>query len=365
MKQSIWVLLVSIFLSFRVSAQHTNDYKFHLYLIGDAGEPTIKNVAYKKLLQQQLSSDAPSAIVFLGDNIYPNGMPDEGNRQRKNAEDILTEQIDIAGGFTNNIFFVPGNHDWKKGHRKGLDYVMNQQAWVDSLKRENIKLLPGNGCPGPVEVPLSEYLVLVIIDTQWWLHRWRKPEGDASRCACKAPADVIVKIEDIIKRNSGKHVIIVGHHPIITYGEHGGVYSFKDHIFPLVNLNKNLYIPLPIVGSIYPLYRKFFGSRQDIAHSRYRQLSSRLMELFEKHPRVIYAAGHEHSLQYNVKDSIYYIVSGAGSKTSFVKKKKYAQYVASQMGYVRLSINGSREAELEFISENQITFRKNIGAAIH
>ncbi len=356
------VLLFLIFCSFYVIAQPNRDVRFRLYFIGDAGELAVRDAPYKKFLQQQLNNDTVlSAVVFLGDNIYPKGMPDERNRQRKNAENILSEQLDLTSGYSGNIFFVPGNHDWKNGGVKGLEYVKNQQAWVDSLKRSNIKVLPSNGCPGPVEVPLQENLVLVIIDTQWWLHPWNKPAGETSICDCKTPADVIVQLDDILRRNQNKRVVVAGHHPLVTYGEHGGVYSIKDHVFPLTDLNGNLYIPLPIVGSIYPLYRKIFGSTQDMAHPRYKQFSNGLIKILEQYPGVIYAAGHDHSLQYSVKDSIHYVVSGAGSKTSYVKKKGYAQYVASEMGYARLSLTHAGNTNIEYVAGNQISFKKDIG----
>lgn len=347
------------------AAQQVEKDNFHLYLIGDGGEPGIKDASYKKFLQQQLSNDnVPSAIVFLGDNIYPKGMPDEKNKKRKRAENILLDQIDLANGSNSTIIFVPGNHDWKNAKAKGLDYVLNQQAWVDSLKRNTIKVLPGDGCPGPVEVPLSENLVLIILDTQWWLHAWKKPEGETSTCDCKTPAEVTVQLDDMLRRNAGKRVILAGHHPIVTYGEHGGIYSFKDHVFPFTDLNKSLYIPLPIIGSIYPLYRKIFGSSQDIAHPQYKSFRNGLMKILEQYPGVIYASGHDHSLQYSVKDSIHYIVSGAGSKVSHVKKKGYALYADSQIGYVRLSVKSSGNTELEYITGDQISFKKDIGKII-
>src|SRR6478735_3215169 len=252
--------LVAFLFSVSLTAQINSD-DFHLYLIGDAGKVNEVNAAYKKFLQQQLNNDTvPSAIVFLGDNIYPKGMPEEGSRARKKTEEIMLAQIALANNFNGKIFFVPGNHDWKGGRKDGLQFILNQQAWVDSLHNDRIQVLPNNGCPGPIEIPLSDKLVLIVIDTQWWLHPWEKPEGETSTCECKTPAEVVVQLDDMLRRNKNKRIVVAGHHPVITYGEHGGVYSFKDHIFPFTGLKENLYIPLPIIGSIYPLYRQIFGS---------------------------------------------------------------------------------------------------------
>lgn len=354
-------ILLFIFL-LSVSSVSAQTDEFRLYLIGDGGEPLVKSVPYKKFLQQQLAADnIPSAIVFLGDNIYPKGLPDERSRLRKEKEEILSAQLDLAGNFNGNIFFVPGNHDWKRGAVAGLQYVLNQQAWIDSLKRKNVSVLPGDGCPGPVEVPLSKDLALIVLDTQWWLHPWSKPEGETSTCDCKTAADVIVQLDDMLRRNAGKRVVVAAHHPLITYGEHGGVFSAKDHAFPLTDLNKKLWIPFPVIGSFYPLYRKIFGNIQDTAHPQYKQLRSGLMKVLEQYPGVVFVSGHDHSLQYSVKDSIHYVVSGAGSKLSYTKKKGYAQYAASEFGYARLTIRKTGETEIEFITVDRIDFQKNIG----
>lgn len=335
---------------------------FHVYLIGDAGLKSVKNASYKKLLQQQVNDSVPSAIVFLGDNIYPKGMPPAGNRKRAEAEEILQASIDLVPGFKGPMIFVPGNHDWKRGRPDGINFIHYQQAWLDSLHRDNIKLLPQNGCPGPVEIPLSDKVVLIVIDTQWWLQPWEKPEGETSLCDCKTQADLIVQLDDALRRNQHKRVIVAAHHPVITYGEHGGVYSLKDHIFPFTDLNKKLYIPLPVVGSLYPLYRKIFGSIQDTSHPEYRKLRKQMMALLEQYPGVIYASGHDHSLQFIEKDNVHYIISGGGSKSGTAKKKRYSQYAEESLGYVRVSIRNNTESTVEYIANDHISFQKVIPA---
>ncbi|MDA0714236.1 MAG: hypothetical protein O2867_09045 [Bacteroidetes bacterium] len=61
-------------------------------------------------------------------------------------------------------------------------------------------------------------------------------------------------------------MVVVGHHPLKSNGEHGGRFTLKDHIFPLTAKFPNAYIPLPGLGSIYPLYRSMLGDKQDIQH---------------------------------------------------------------------------------------------------
>ncbi len=354
MKFFLLSLSFGLLISGGLCAQNQSQDTFYLYLVGDAGEPTVVNETYRKTIQS-LGKDSPtipSAIVFLGDNIYPKGLESEGHPKRNEGEEILSSQLQLAASIR-NIYFIPGNHDWKRGREGGLQQVLNQQLWIDSLKNEAIQFYPRDGCPGPIELKLSDNLVLVIIDSQWWLHGWEKPEGEISVCEIKTPPEMIAAIEDVLQRNEGKQVVIAGHHPIYTYGEHGGVSILKDHLFPLTKIQKNLYLPLPVVGSIYPLYRKAFGNIQDLSHPLYRQFRKSIHDLLRQYPGTLYVAGHEHALQYAIRDSVHYVVSGSGSKHTPVKKKGYAQFAESANGFVRLAIATENHIRIEyFIDDN-------------
>ena len=54
-----------------------------LYLIGDAGAPAPRDPVFKALAGQIAGDPARSVVVFLGDNIYPAGLPPEGAPGRK------------------------------------------------------------------------------------------------------------------------------------------------------------------------------------------------------------------------------------------------------------------------------------------
>ncbi|MEQ9412651.1 MAG: metallophosphoesterase, partial [Cyclobacteriaceae bacterium] len=326
--------------------------KYYLYLIGDAGEPTVSSAPYITTIESQLANNdnVHSSIVFLGDNVYPKGVEDEDHKNRNEGEQILSDQVTIAGD-KSDVYFIPGNHDWRKGKRDGLHQIGRQQAWVDSLSNNRIQLLPQNGCPGPVEIALSDQITLIIIDSQWWLHPWEKPEGETSTCENKTKPEVLTAIEDILQRNRGKQVVIAAHHPLYTYGEHGGVSTLKDHIFPLTAAKKGLYLPLPLIGSIYPLYRKVFGNIQDTAHPIYKDFRNSLEDVMRKYPGTIYAAGHEHGMEYISKDSIHYIVSGSGSKSTNVKQKGYAKFAQSSLGFVRVAITSENNVRIEYFVE--------------
>ena len=139
------------------SAAQRDSLSFQLILIGDAGALTTPVDDF--ISKEVRTTGVPSAVIFVGDNVYPKGLPDQGHKDRKSGEQILLNQISMASGF-GDIYFVPGNHDWKNGHHDGFRYVLNQQSFLDSLRKPEVHLLPRDGCPGPEEVRLAKDLLL-------------------------------------------------------------------------------------------------------------------------------------------------------------------------------------------------------------
>ena len=107
------------------------------------------------------------------------------------------------------------------------------------------------------------------------------------------------------------------------------IYSLKQYIFPFTDLKPNLYIPLPVIGTIYPIVRGVFGVPEDLKHPAYANMIRDVQKVAKTHPNLIFVAGHEHNLQL-IKDSSYnYIVSGSGTKSTRVSKSKKAPFTYS------------------------------------
>lgn len=350
-------ILLSFCLSFALShclSQDRDKEVVHtLFLLGDGGEPFVKETTLGKVLADQIKSTrGKSTVLFLGDNIYDSGLPDVDAPTYDEAESVLKTQVGFIRGLDTKGIFIPGNHDWQHWGKKGLEYIKNQQQWIDSLKDENITLLPRDGCAGPVQMPIGDRTLLVILDTQWFLHQWEKTE-DPEVCNGVTTAEVLTLVEDIFRTNPDKRIILAAHHPLITYGEHGGVFTWKAHIFPLEEITKYLYIPLPVIGSIYPLYRKWFGHLQDTAHPLYREFCEGLQNIMRAYPGTLYVAGHEHALQYIVKDRTHYVVSGSAAKTEYVKKKGHAVFAKDITGFVRVSVMEDASLSMHFFQVDE------------
>ena len=68
-----------------------------LLLIGDAGEPTDRDPVLAALEREVSTNAASTTVVFLGDNVYPDGLPDSTAPARRAMERRLDEQVTAAG----------------------------------------------------------------------------------------------------------------------------------------------------------------------------------------------------------------------------------------------------------------------------
>ncbi len=318
-----------------------------LILIGDAGDFQKGRHPVIDAVRETTKLDKKTTILYLGDNLYTTGLPDEQYSNYDIRRSVLDTQIAIANGTDAKVYFIPGNHDWDKGGKGGWEAIIRQQQYIDLKGSKNIKFYPEDGCAGPVEIQLSSDAVLVIFDSQWWIHPYDKP-GIESDCPFKTKLEVLSQIEDILSKNSKKLVILACHHPFKSYGIHGGYFTLKQHIFPFTELKPDLYIPLPVIGSVYPIARGVFGIPEDLSYPAYANMIRDVQKVAKTHPNVIFVSGHEHNLQY-IKDSSYnYIISGSGTKHTRVSPNKNAPFTSALNGYAILDISKNKNVDVTF-----------------
>lgn len=314
-----------------------------IFLLGDAGtaqkdpDPNLVELA-----RQAKESPTGSVIVFLGDNLYPSGLPAESTPGREEAERRLEVQLEVARTSQRRAIFLAGNHDWERWGQGGVGAIDR----VSDFLRERVpglsRQLPDSACPGPVTVDVGARVRLVVLDTQWWLHNHDKPYGTSSRCGATTEDQVIEQLEATLASAGSRHVIVAGHHPLASGGEHGGYYSIGKHLFPLRALKRWLWIPLPVIGSLYPLARMNGITNQDLSNSRNEYMRAQFDKAFAKHPPLLYAAGHDHNLQvFKGPSAKYSIVSGSGiiNHQEAVRYKRNTLYAARKPGFMRFDVD--------------------------
>jgi hypothetical protein len=266
---------------------------YRVILIGDAGatrpeEATLSDLGLwaEDLLER-------TAVVFLGDNLYPSGLGDGDER----GEGILLQQLRATRA---KKLFVPGNHDWGNVV-PNAEKLGRQERFIDSFRESPALFQPKGGCPGPaletlVEpgAGLSRGLYVMSLDLDWWL---LDPEDRPACDGIASERDFLRQVAKELRARADDHVIVAAHHPLRTGGPHGGYGR----------------------GFWTTQASAFAGSLgftvQDVDAEVYRRMVRRLVPALGKEPPLVFAAGHDHSLQViEGRDTAgTLVVSGAGS----------------------------------------------------
>ncbi|MBT8236993.1 MAG: metallophosphoesterase, partial [Bacteroidia bacterium] len=313
------------------------------YLIGDAGNSPIgtQSSALKAMGDALKTSDKNTTVLFLGDNVYPDGLPKKNEEEREFAEHQLNVQTAIVKDIAGKAIFIPGNHDWYSEGPKG---VKRQERYVEEILGNN-SFLPEDGCPIR-KVEINEAIELIVVDTEWYLTKWDKHPTINDDCEIRTRSRFFDEFESLIKKARGKTTIVALHNPMFTNGPHGGQYSFGQHMGPL-----------PVLGTLKNIIRKTGGvSPQDLQNKRYDAFKDRIVTLAQENDKTIFVSGHEHSLQYLVENNIPQIISGAGSKVNPTRNVGSGKFSYGTQGYAKLLIYKDGSSKVQFFAAEEDAF---------
>ncbi|MEM9849453.1 MAG: metallophosphoesterase, partial [Bacteroidota bacterium] len=327
-----------------------------IYLVGDVGGIAEEDDFWISFQHTLAQAPKASTVVFLGDNLYPSGMPPKSDEKaRKQSEEQLDVQLNLLKDYKGQVLFVPGNHDWTK---YGLEGLKRQEKYIEhkledmhdlSGKQAKHTFLPDDGCSGPEVVEINDQLVIIAIDSEWWLEDWDEHIEINTDCEHRNRESFLYYFEEALRKYRTRNVVVVMHHPIYSNGSHGGYLTAKEHLFPFTQYFKRGYIPFPVIGSLGSLVRKLGLIKQDLGHPLYKDLRTGLVGAASKNGSYIFAAGHEHNLQYWEKEEQSFIVSGSGVKTNAVKAGDESLFAYARQGFARLDFYEDGSAWVNFI----------------
>jgi hypothetical protein len=317
-----------------------------LFLIGDAGSKAYDGEPVLQELARQADSfhTVKQFVVFLGDNVSPRGGRPAGHPARDDAERKIAAQVLAIRKGGAQGFLVPGNHDWDRQGREGWNAIRRQDTLVRQFGGDDVRLLPHGGCPGPEVVDVGQRVRLIALDSEWWVHNYVKPYGDTSPCPTRTEREVTDSLLGALRDRGARYAVVVDHHPLRSGGEHGGSFTLGDYIFPLRNVESWLWVPLPIIGTLYPLARQNGISNQDISGRKYGQMVRAFETVFAQYPPLVMASGHDHDLQVirggrpEITNAGYQLVSGAGilGHSGLVRKVEGSLFQRDAAGFMRL-----------------------------
>ncbi len=260
-------------------------------------------------------------VLMLGDIVYPAGMPDRaaagyGEDSARVADQVRVVSRPEVAGRGVRMYFLAGNHDWGlREDQEGARRLENLGRFLDRARAAGapVALAPPAGTGGPQAVDVGPDLRLLLLDTAWWIF-------DAEPAGKEA---FLRRFRQALADAGDRTVIVAAHHPLETGGPHGGVSSLWTTLGVQYVLNRS--------GALL----------QDLSSERYVALRKGMAQAFRsEHRPLLYAAGHDHSLQVFRADSAgaprFSVVSGSASKLSPVGEIEGTLYDRSEPGYMRV-----------------------------
>jgi hypothetical protein len=309
------------------------DFQIHhrVLLIGDAGY-FLENDPTLEALDQWATEIESSSVIFLGDNIYNEGLT---NEDREHGEKILAHQLAAT---TASKIFIPGNHDWGLWPKKmNAEAIRNQQTFVDTWSNGRAEFIPKDGCMGPVKRLLRERdfsqaaVVFIALDPTPWINARLRKE-------CPRPQsqdEFLEQLDHELAMHANDFVILGSHYPMLTGGPHGGLtYGF---------LGDMIVTPLGWIA----------GGLANTYEPTYADWIARTQQVMRRNPPEIYAAGHDHSLQLLESGDVagLYVVSGAGAveRVSTVTDLPETLFAHAAPGFVVIDVGRAGDRAMTVI----------------
>ncbi|MBR9999198.1 MAG: BamA/TamA family outer membrane protein [Cyclobacteriaceae bacterium] len=314
-----------------------------ILLVGNTGETKLQDSypVIDAMIDQLKDRDDHSTVLFLG-NLFPRNILPEGAKDvdRYLEGEVYYKKLEELKETGSDFYVLPGPVEWFFSKNNNHVTIRNVEKLIELLFKGSV-FFPDHGCPGPAEVEIDDQTVLIFIDTQWWLNL--ENEGldfENLECEVQSPGDLLIQLNDALIRNEGKHILVTGYHPILSYGVHNGYLPGYIHATP------------PVLGSIYYLYRNFIGQVNDFANPTYSNMIKGLQSILKSHENVIYVSSHELSQQYIRSENLHQLISGSSVKSKHVKELA-GQFTSERLGFMKLKFYGNGEVWLEVFGVNK------------
>lgn len=313
-----------------------------IFLIGDIGLESngVQPGDLVSMIKEQLTPNMDNqTVVFLGNSLSASGLPDEETKEYAELTKNITGCIDELSASTKNLIFLPGNHEWYDGNSHTVEGVQASEDFIQGLAGGKNIFKPGKGCGEPSIVKINKDLILVLVDSQWLLQSDANNERRKSSCDIDNNLEFITFMQDVVRTNKRKNIVIAMHHPVFANGKVGGNYPIKNHL-----------LPLPVLGTAITSVKKIIGSPQQFGNPDYEAFRSTIQSGILNCEGCITVSGHDNSLQYFEEGGNHFAVAGSGSKVSFVKKADGAEFSSMSQGFVKIVHTTDLELWMEFLS---------------
>lgn len=253
--------------------------------VGDWGRDGAFHQADVAAAMGRAGEEAGSRFVLsVGDNFYPDGMQSVTDPQwRTSFEDVYT-----ARSLQTPWYVALGNHDYHGRPEAEIEYTAHSKRWT----------MPARYYVRHETTPDGAEVDIFVLDTSPMVRRYWEGETEKAKVKDQDVPAQLRWLEAALAASTAPWKLAIGHHPVLSGGEHGSTPE--------------------MIASVQPL--------------------------FERHGVRAYFSGHDHDLQHIEAGPVHYICTGAGSETRPTSKIPGSKFASDSSGFTlaRLSRDALR-----------------------
>ncbi|SEQ05129.1 BamA/TamA family outer membrane protein [Neolewinella agarilytica] len=285
-------------------------------------------------------ADLPATVLFAGD--FVDGCTEEMSawkRKQGNGDQVFSSLAPLLDLVRRNpetdFYFIPGDRDWDKSGVNGLACVKAMENYLEDQLLDNLIWPLKNGCPGPELIQLSESVLLMPINTQWWNHPHHKPLPAESSCDFADPGTVLDEMKSIFQENRDRNIIVAGHFPPKSQGRYGGEFPARDHFAP------------PIIGGIRLSWRQNVGTPEELTNERFAPLAKAMKDYNGFYDGLLFVGAQDKSQQLIRFRRNFILNAGASGPGRWSAQHKPAQHISREAGFTEITF--SEDGEVNYI----------------
>ncbi len=290
-----------------------------IYLIGNAAGTDKEWVDL--LIEEIDKNDFPSSVYLLGDITDKDGIH---HKPKSKNEKRLKRYKQIEKKTKAKVYFLSGDRDWDNSGKSGKKKVNHLEKFIEKDLKLKKRFIPSFACPGPHLIKENDNLLVVAINSQWFIHPYDRPEAPDTECPIIFEADFWEEFEDILDEAKDKNILVLAHHPIYSFSQHNGKKLGLKHL-------------IPFYGSFYASYKQNIGKPTDLAYPRYLHYVDKMRSLINEHNGIIYASGHDYYNSILAHNQNIFITSSISKKNRKWENDEDLIFASKQPSIIKLS----------------------------
>ena len=139
-----------------------------IFLWGNTPPQSTAYLTLIESLKPNMSATHPNTLLVLGD------ITEQDKQGNINIEKLQVYQ-ELSNLKQTGTYITGGDRDWNNSGKNGLQNIKFIEKYLEKELKLKKAFVPSDGCPGPKVIDINDSLIVIAINSQWFIHPFDKP----------------------------------------------------------------------------------------------------------------------------------------------------------------------------------------------